>query len=120
MDPTQMTQADFDKLMTEEFGDRAVYDEEFRKKFANNPYANGIDLNIPDEYAQDYTKEYENLSQDENFDPLLMYILQKNAQTGFKNGPIGSDRYYESFDPELNPELDEDYQQFLDVFYPNM
>ncbi len=119
MDPRQLTQAELDRLSMEEFGDRAIYDEDFRKKIANNPYANGIDLNIPEEYMQDYNNEYDNLSQDENVDPLLMYILQKNAQSGFRNGPIGSDNYYESFDPEQNPELSNDYQQFLDVFYPN-
>lgn len=82
----------------------------------NNPYTNGMQFNIPDEFAQDYLNEYEKLSQPDNYDPLLMYILQKNAQSGFKNGPIGSDGYYEQFDPELNPELEEDYNNFLDIY----
>lgn len=111
MDPNQMTQEDIDNLMAEELGDQALY-----RKPNTNLYAQGMQLNIPDEYAQDYLNEYEKLSQPENYDPLLMYILQKNAQSGFKNGPIGSDGYYEQFDPELNPELEEDYNNFLDIY----
>lgn len=116
MDPNKMTQEDIDNLMMEEFGDRAIYDPKYQKMLINNPYANGIEMNIPDEYAQDYTDEYENLSQSDDYDPLLLYILQKNAQSGFKNGPIGSDNYYEQFDPALNPALEEDYNNFLDIY----
>lgn len=85
----------------------------------NNPYTNGMQFNIPDEFAQDYLNEYEKLSQPENYDPLLMYILQKNAQSGFKNGPIGSDGYYEAFDPEYNEDLYPDFTQFIDAYYPD-
>lgn len=84
-----------------------------------NPYSNGMYFDIPDEYAQDYTEEYEKLSQPENYDPLLMYILQKNAESSFKNGPIGTDGYYESFDPALNPQLEGDFTDFLNVYYPD-
>jgi len=79
-----------------------------------NPYSNGMNFNIPDEYAQDYMNEYNRAEQD----PLLMYILQKNAQNGFASGPIGTDGYYEEFDPDVNPSLVQDYQQFLDAYYP--
>lgn len=79
-----------------------------------NPYSNGMNFDIPDEYAQDYMNEYSRAEQD----PLLMYILQKNAQNGFASGPIGTDSYYEEFDPDINPSLVQDYQQFLDTYYP--
>lgn len=114
MDPNKMTQEDIDNLMMEELGDQAIY-----RKPNTNPYAQGMQLNIPDEYAQDYLSEYERLSQPENYDPLLMYILQKNAQSGFKNGPIGSDSYYEAFDPEYNEDLYPDFTQFIDTYYPD-
>lgn len=84
-----------------------------------NPYSNGMNFNIPDEYAQDYLDEYEKLSQPENYNPLLMYILQKNAENGFKTGPIGTDGYYESFDPKLNPQLEGDFTDFLNTYYPD-
>lgn len=84
-----------------------------------NPYINGMNLQIPDEYAQDYMNEYEKLSQPDNYDPLLMYILQKNAQNGFKNGPIGSDSYYETFDPEYNEDLYPDFTDFMNTYYPD-
>ena len=67
---------------------------------------------------QDITNEYNRIMNEGN-DPLLMYILQKHAQKGFTEGPIGSDGYFEQYDPELNPELEEDYQQFLNINYPN-
>ena len=98
---------------------RAIENQQRLLQRQNNPYNKGMTLEIPDEHSDDYLSEYNKLSNDENVDPLLMYILQKNAQSGFKNGPIGSDGYYESFDPELNPQLKEDYQQFLNSFYPN-
>lgn len=114
MDPNKMTQEDIDSLMAEELGDQAIY-----RKPNTNPYVQGMQLNIPDEYSQDYLSEYERLSQPENYDPLLMYILQKNAQSGFKNGPIGSDSYYEAFDPEYNEDLYPDFTQFIDTYYPD-
>ena len=83
------------------------------QKSNKNPYIQGIQLDIPDEYMQDYLSEYEKLSQPENYNPLLMYILQKNAQSGFKNGPIGSDGYYKAFDPEYNEDLYPDFTQFI-------
>lgn len=86
-----------------------------------NHYSNGMNFNIPDEYVQDYTKEYERLSQPENYDPLLMYILQKNAESGFANGSPknAGDLYYESYDPRNNPELEGDFTDFLNAYYPN-
>lgn len=77
----------------------------------------GMQLSIPDEYAQDYLKEYNKIN--ENYDPLLMYILQKNAQSGFKYGPIGTDSYYETFDPEINEDLREDFNSFMNDYYPD-
>lgn len=86
-----------------------------------NPYSEGMHFDIPDEYVQDYTKEYERLSQPENYDPLLMYILQKNAESGFPNGsPVNAgDLYYESYDPRNHPELEGDFTDFLNVYYPD-
>lgn len=86
-----------------------------------NPYSEGMQFNMPDEYVQDYTKEYERLSQPENYDPLLMYILQKNAESGFANGSPknAGDLYYESYDPRNNPELEGDFTDFLDTYYPD-
>lgn len=84
-----------------------------------NPYYKGMHFEIPDEYAQDYTKEYERLSKPENYDPLLMYILQKNAESGFANGPVNTDMYYESYDPRNHPELEGDFTDFLDAYYPD-
>lgn len=82
---------------------------------ANNNYAQGMQLSIPDEYVQDYLDEYNKIN--EQYDPLLMYILQKNAQSGFKYGPIGTDGYYETFDPELNEDLREDFSNFMNDYY---
>lgn len=65
---------------------------------------------------QDYVDEFDRIMENGN-DPLLMYILQKNAQEGFKHGPIGTDGYYEQFDPALNPDLEEEYRQFLETNY---
>lgn len=86
-----------------------------------NPYSEGMQFDVPDEYVQDYTKEYERLSQPENYDPLLMYILQKNAESGFANGSPknAGDLYYESYDPRNNPELEGDFTDFLDTYYPD-
>ena len=52
-------------------------------------------------------------------DPLLMYILQRTAQEGFKTGPIGTDGYFEEYDPELNEDERENYKKFLDTYYPD-
>ena len=82
---------------------------------AYNNYAQGMQLSIPDEYVQDYLDEYNKLNK--QYDPLLMYILQKNAQSGFRNGPIGTDSYYETFDPELNEDLKEDFSNFMNDYY---
>lgn len=86
-------------------------------KKQNNPYMNGIDLNIPDEYVEDFFDEYDRSDRENS--PLLKYILMKHAQEGFKNGPIGTDGYYEQYDPEINPDLKEDYENFLNSFYNN-
>lgn len=82
---------------------------------ANNNYEQGMQLSIPDEYVQDYLDEYNQINK--QYDPLLMYILQKNAQSGFNYGPIGTDGYYETFDPEINEDLREDFSNFMNDYY---
>lgn len=82
----------------------------------NNPYTKGMNIQIPEEYMEDYMSEYERANKLN--DPLLMFILQRTAQDGFKTGPIGSDGYFENYDPNLNENERENYQQFLEAFYP--
>ena len=77
-----------------------------------------MNINVPDEFADDFLNEYERINNNGN-DPLLMYILMKNAQDNFSNGPIGSDGYFETYDPNLNENLEEDYYNFLRSFYPD-
>lgn len=96
-----------------------IDDDEIIDNGLNNRYTNGMNFTVPEQYTQDYLNEFNKLSQDENYNPLLMYILQKNAQSGFKNGPIGTDGYYEAYDPEYNENLYEDFTDFIDTYYPD-
>lgn len=85
--------------------------------FRNNPYKNGIQYSIPDEHSDDFHAEFERVNKLK--DPLLMFILQRTAQEGFKTGPIGSDEYFEYYDPELNENERENFINFMDTYYPD-
>lgn len=85
--------------------------------FRDNPYKNGIQYSIPDEYSDDFYTEFERANKLK--DPLLMFILQRTAQEGFKTGPIGSDGYFEHYDPELNENERENFTNFMDAYYPD-
>lgn len=83
----------------------------------NNPYTKGMNLQVPEECMEDYINEYERA--DKLKDPLLMFILQRTAQDGFKTGPIGSDGYFENYDPELNEDERENFINFMNAYYPD-
>lgn len=99
-------------------GDILPYEELRSNIGLDNKYTKGMNINVPDEFADDFLNEYERINNNGN-DPLLMYILMKNAQDNFSNGPIGSDGYFETYDPNLNENLEEDYYNFLRSFYPD-
>lgn len=71
---------------------------------------------VPANMRGEYTDEYNYIMNNGN-DPLLMFILQKNAKDGFTSGPIGSDGYYEQYDPALDDRLSEEYNTFLSTYY---
>ena len=82
-----------------------------------NKFAQDMNIQVPDDLIDDYNAEYDRaviLN-----DPLLMYILQRTAQEGFKTGPIGTDGYFEEYDPDLNEDERENYKKFLDTYYPD-
>ena len=82
-----------------------------------NKFAQDMNIQVPDDLIDDYNAEYDRAVRLN--DPLLMYILQRTAQEGFKTGPIGTDGYFEEYDPELNEDERENYKKFLDTYYPD-
>lgn len=82
----------------------------------SNPYSKGMNLQIPEEFMEDYMDEYKRA--DDLNDPLLMFILQRAAQEGFKTGPIGTDGYFEHYDPALNENERENFTNFVNTYYP--
>lgn len=90
--------------------------EQFKRKTRSQEDFKNIPETVPANMRGEYTNEYNRIMNDGN-NPLLMFILQKNAKNGFASGPIGTDGYYEQYDPSLDDSLVEEYKEFLNTYY---
>ena len=80
-----------------------------------NKFTQDTNIPVPDDLIEDVNMEYDRAAND----PLLMFILLRTAQEGFRTGPIGTDGYFEEYDPESNEDERENYEKFLETYYSN-